>query len=237
MEADKVGRSSNIPLSGALGAEDAGTQRRLAAGRGVTTPTYAVAGLGEVPTEVIATPEDVARELSDMFFADIKSAVPDGQRGFGMAAKTKIRNLSMLPAPAPIGEKLPEIPLNMARLGSSSNVRSGFLALKQVSEKLGKPIKDAAVRKLVMEDLPKLMDGMPSSVQLRGRIAAKRMADEGGDVDDIMTAFEKSFGIEELRAAKARMETKAAEIKLRNQASGVSVLGNADVVETSPGTK
>lgn len=240
-EADKVGRSSNLPLSSATGVEDAEVQRRLAAGRlvvgaapAVVSSTYTPAN---IPSKLPVSPENVAKELADVFFADIKAVVPEGQRGFGMAAKTKIRNLSVLPPPVAAKDKPVELSFNIARVGGTEGTRAGFLALKQVSDKLGKPIKDAAVRKLVTEDIPRLMDGMPSSAQLRGRLAAKKMADDGRDVDEIMAAFEKSFGLEEVRAAKAMLEMKAAEIKLRNQAAGIGTLGGSDEAEAAPGTK
>lgn len=241
------------PLSTIAGTGTAESLRDLARSRRLSSPETAAvvtdpfggpAAVGETLTEA-----SVAQDLGEAFFADIK--VPEGQRGFAAAVKTKLWNLSSMPAPAapaPEAAPAPVAPsfVDVSRFdGGTAGVKAGYEALKLASKKVGEPIRNAAVRRLVEDKLPRLMEGLPRSSYLRGTMAARTMATSGASVDDVLSAFMDSFSAEERRIVEAnradKLETLRATKEIQVAAAAAAAAGQSmvpgTVDEAAPGTK
>lgn len=160
-----------------------------------------------------ATEEDTSEKVADSLFSAFATGVKRSSPGeLSFASDVKGALLSSVNQPKPGAAPITslstpegsEYRIDLARAGGSEKVLSGYKALKAVSDRLGKPIQNASVRQLVLEDLPQLMRDMPRSAQLRGRRISVKMAYEGKSTDEIMEAFEASFTAEEKRAAAAK---------------------------------
>lgn len=220
-----------------LGDDPANPEQKKGLARRMTVmqPAYGTLGTPTQPTRVETAAQDVAKEMAGAFFSDL--GVPEDQRGFAVAARGKIMRLAALQGPAapaagPAQPAGSSFDLSLAKI-STERAALGYAALRNLSDRLSKPIADTLARKFISSDLPVMLKDADipaySLEAVKIRSAARMRAERGDSADSIAEAVATALtplAASYRAAAEAKWEQREQKkAEIRAASGGVDAFG------------